>query len=357
MKPVRSYVHDNRVLAEKFDQWLEIQSYSEETRRAYHSLTADFCRFLGARDLTKSRAADIREYLGAVYRRGCASATMERNLAGLRTFFDFLNLAGVVAIVTPRFVAMRKKRRKLPQPLTIDEIQKLIDGTRTPRDRAIIELYYATGCRLNELRLLRCEQIDFVDRIVRVLGKGNKERLVPYGRMAEEALLAYLGERREGYVFRENRLRAKGSLCKRQYRHSSAFGWLAYWHEWPDGTIPSKRRAKFLGPVSRMTEEQARAKLRVIMDAAELGRPKTGLPLNGQTIYRVISQAAIRAGLNHVHPHQLRHSFATHLLNRGADIRAVQELLGHSSISTTQIYTHVSMADMQRIHAKFHPRG
>lgn len=357
MKPVRSYVHDNRVLAEKFDQWLEIQNYSENTRRAYRELTASYCGFLGARDLTKSEPSDIREYIGHLYQCKLAPSSLESRLGGLRTFFVFLNLGGVVTSIAPRFVQMRKRKRKLPQPLTIDEIQKLIDGTRTPRDRALIELYYATGCRLNELRLVRCEEIDFTDRVIRVLGKGNKERLVPYGRMAEEALLAYLGERREGYIFCEIRLRQRGSVFQRQYSHRRTFGWLGSWQEWPDGTIPGVRRQKWLGPVSQVSEQEARAKLQTIVDAANLGRPETGLPLECRTIYSIIRQAALRAGLKDVHPHRLRHSFATHLLNRGADLRTVQELLGHSSLSSTQIYTHVSTADMQRIHAKFHPRG
>jgi site-specific recombinase XerD len=148
---------------------------------------------------------------------------------------------------------------------------------------------------LSEIRTLRCEDVDFTDRTIRVLGKGNKERIVPFGRMAEEALLAYLGDRREGFLFQNSR--------------------------------------------------------------PKLIRPKTALPLDSQTFYRIVRSAALKAGLTGVHPHRLRHSFATHLLNRGADLRCVQELLGHSSISTTQIYTHVATAELQRIHQKFHPRG
>lgn len=356
-----SYAHANRVLAEKFDQWLEIQNYAENTRRAYGQLTTDFCRFLGGRDLTKTQAGDIREYLGTLYRRGNASATMERNLHGLRTFFDFLNLAGVVAFVAPRFVRTRKRHRRLPQPLTIDEIQRLIKGTRTTRDRAMVELYYATGCRLNELRLLRCEDIDFKERIVRVLGKGNKERLAPYGRKAEEALRAYLGDRREGCLFQEDRRRwfCNGSQPRlykaRPNKESSTLWWRGIWKEWPDGTIPGVRREMWLGSVSAIDQGEARAKLLECL--ANIARPKTGLPLSSKTIYRIIRQAAQRAGLKDVHPHRLRHSFATHLLNNGADLRSVQEFLGHSSISTTQIYTHVSTTDLKRIHAQFHPRG
>ncbi len=358
MKPVRSYVHENRVLAEKFVQWLEIQNYSENTRRAYGDLTADFCRFLGARDLTKTQPADVREYIGYLYKRKLAPSSLERQLFGLRTFFDFLNLAGVVASAAPRFVQVRKRKRKLPQPLSIEEVQRLINGTRTPRDRAIVEMYYATGCRLNELTMLRCEEIDFKDRVCRILGKGNKERLVPYGRMAEEALLAYLGERREGYVFREIRTRPRGHLRQQVYgNRCKNLGWYGIWREWPDGTVPGVRREMSFGPVAKVSEEEARAKLQEAIRAAELMRPQADVPLAGRTIYMIVKQAAIRAGLKHVHPHQLRHSFATHMLNRGADLRAIQELLGHSSISTTQIYTHVSTADMKNAHTKFHPRG
>lgn len=335
-----------------------IQNYSENTRRTYGELTASFCRFLGARDLTKTAPADIREYIGYLYQRKLAPSSLESRLGGLRTFFVFLNLAGVVTSIAPRFVQMRKRKRKLPHPLTIEEVQRLIEATKKPRDRALIEMYYATGCRLNELRLLRCEDIDFRDRVCRVLGKGNKERLVPYGRMAEEALLAYLGERREGYVFREARTCPRGHLRQKVYgNRCKTLGWYGYWREWPDGTVPGVIREKSFGPVARVSEAEARAKLQEVLRVAELVRPRPDVPLNTQAIYRVIKQAALRAGLKNVHPHQLRHSFATHMLNRGADLRSIQELLGHSSLSTTMIYTHVSTADMKNAHTKFHPRG
>ncbi len=355
--PVRSYAHENRVLTERFSQWLAIQHYSEHTRRAYGTLTADFCQFLGPRDLTKAQTSDIREYMAELFRRGLAQSSLERQLYGLRTFFDFLNLAGVVAFIAPRFIRTRKRHRKLPRPLTVDEVKRLIEATRTSRDRAIVELFYATGCRLNELRMVRCEDVDFADRIIRVLGKGNKERLVPYGRMAEEALLAHLGERREGFLFQDSRPPQKPRVSNaKPNKNETGLWWRGSWREWPDGTIPGVTRWKWLGRVSQMDHEQARKKLLEFMNAAD-SRPKTDLPLDTHTYWRIIKAAALRAGLKDVHPHQLRHSVATHLLNRGADLRSIQELLGHSSLSTTQIYTHVSTADMQRIHKKFHPRG
>lgn len=357
-KPVRSHVHANRVMAERFAQWLEIQNYAENTRRAYGELTADFCRFLGSRDLTKVETAEIREYLAGLYHRGIASSSIARQLHGLRTFFTFLNLGGVVSSVWPRFVTQRKHVRKLPKPPTVEEVERLISATKTPRDRAIVELFYATGCRLNELRMLRCQDIDFKDRVARVLGKGNKERLVPYGRMAEEALLAYLGDRREGFVFQNERNRAPLWISQaKPNKNEPSLWWRGAWTEYPGGTIPGKRRYEWIGRVSEMSRDEARDKLAQHVNPAAEARPETDLPLNNRSIYRIIREAALRAGLKGVHPHSLRHAFATHLLNRGADIRSLQELLGHSSVSTTQIYTHVSTTDMKRIHENFHPRG
>jgi site-specific recombinase XerD len=358
LKPVRSYAKDNWVLAQKFSQWLEVQNYSPHTRKAYDALTADFCRFIRSRSLTEVKHLDVRDYLFHLQGRGFASSTLDRQLHGLRTFFDFLNLGGVVNSVPPRFIRTRKRQRKLPRFLSVHEAGKLIEAAESQRDRAILEVFYGTGCRLAEVAGMRCEDVDFEARSIRVLGKGNKERIVLFGRMAREALIAYLGDRREGFLFQDEIPTQK--LCvttAKPNKNESGVWWRGAWSEYPDNKGPGIRRWKWLGRASAMTRSEARAKLLQAIDPANTDRPKIDSPMAHRTFGRIVKSAALRAGLKGVHPHSLRHSFATHLLNRGADLRCVQELLGHSSISTTQIYTHVAMENLLEIHKKAHPRG
>lgn len=356
--PVRSYAKDNRILAAKFSQWLEIQNYSPHTRRAYAALTADFCRFIRSRSLTEVKHIDIREYLFYLYRLGLAPSSLERHLAGLRTFFDFLNLGGVVASVAPRFIKTRKRQRKLPRFLSVEEVSKLIEAADSPRDRAVLEVFYATGCRLAEVAGMRCEDVDFAARSIRVLGKGNKERIVLFGRMAREALLAYLVDRREGFLFQAELPPQKFRVTKaKPNKDESGVWWRGHWHEYPQDSWPGVLRYKWLGRVSQMTRKQARTKLLQVVGSVNIDRPKVDAPLAHRTLERIVQSAALQAGIRGVHPHTLRHSFATNLLNRGADLRCIQELLGHSSISTTQIYTHVAIENLMESHKKFHPRG
>lgn len=142
-KPIRSYAKANRTLAEKFSQWLEVQNYSANTRRVYDALTADFCRFIGSRSLTEIQHFDVREYLHFLYKKGLAQSSLDRQLHGLRTFFDFLSLGGVVASIPPRLVHTRKRpQRKLPRFLSVEEAGKLISAAESPRDRAVLEIFY-----------------------------------------------------------------------------------------------------------------------------------------------------------------------------------------------------------------------
>ena len=360
--PVRSHAEANRVLAAKFSQWLEIQNYSPLTRKTYDTLTGDFCGFLQSRSLAEVKPIDIREYLGHLQDRGLASTSLDLKLHGLRTFFDFLKLGGVVNFVAPRVTSTRRRHRKLPRFPSVEEVGKLINAAESPRDRALLEILYATGCRRAEVLGMRCEDVDFSGRSIRVLGKGNKERVVLFGRFAEEALLLYLRERREGYLFQQHRPFEKlgygtgHRISKGKPNKGGAAWWRGFWREYPHGTLPGIQRYKWIGAVSAMTLKEARAALLKFIGEANTERPKPGLPLDAKTVGRIVERAAVRAGLKGIHPHSLRHAFATHLLARGGDLRCIQELLGHTSVSTTQIYTHVAVENLSAIHRKFHPR-
>jgi integrase/recombinase XerC len=354
-RAVKSFTQDNLELARKFDAWLEAQNYSPHTRRAYRTITSYLCEFVASRSLLEITHFDLREFIAYLYKRGLSPASLARQTCGLKTFFAFLNVGHLIDSNIARLLKARKVGRRLPRVLSIEEVERLIAAAKTPRDRAVLELFYSTGCRRAEVLGMRLEHVDFDSRTIRVIGKGDKERIVLFGRPAKEALLAYLGDRRDGFLFREDRpprtlrvyLAKPNKDCPRLY-------WKGSWQE---GSNPSVARLKWLGKASEMTRKQALAKLAAIVGADFAQRPKPDKPLSQRQLFLIVKQASLDAGLNGVHPHTLRHSFATHLLNRGADLRCLQELLGHASISTTQIYTHVSTVDMIDVHKRCHPRA
>ncbi len=323
---------------------------------AYNRLTQDFCEFLRSKSLAAVEHFDIRAFLAHLYRRGLSSSSLARQLSGLKTFFDFLNLYGVVSFIAPRFIRTRKVPKRLPRFLTEEQMTKLIEAARTPRDRALLELFYGTGCRLGEIVGIRVEDVEFTERSIRVLGKGNKERIVLFGRPAAKALAEYLGDRQTGYLFEEDKLRQALRVTKAQpNKQTPTLYWRASWNDYSSGT--GEHRWKWLGKVAELSRAEAQAKLRELLRSVNPVRPKGSRPLYSRTVYRVVRSTALRAGLGKVHPHMIRHSFATHLLNRGADLRCIQELLGHSSISSTQIYTWVSMPQLAETLKRCHPHG
>jgi site-specific recombinase XerD len=352
--PVRSFVRDNLDLAAKFDAWLEAQNYSTHTRKAYRSLTGYLCEFIASRSVLEIKHFDIREFLTYLYKRGLNPSSQARQLSGLKLFFDFLDKGGLVDSNVARLIKTRKVGRRLPRVLSIEEVERLIAAATTPRDKAMFEMFYSTGCRLSEVAGMRFEHVDFESRTIRVIGKGDKERIVLFGRPAKVALLAYLKGRTEGFLFRDER--PPRSLHVYQARPNKETPTLYWKGFWMDGT-PSVEHCCWLGKADAMTREQALEKLASVAGEDWGQRPQPDKPLGPRHIERIVKRAAIAAGLKDVHPHALRHSFATHLLNSGADLRSVQELLGHASISTTQIYTHVSTTNMIEVHKKFHPRG
>jgi len=274
------------------------RNVSPDTIRAYHQDLDDFGRFLAGRTLRKTDIGILRVYLGNLFQRNLSRATIIRRVAALRVFFRFLSRENFVP--TNPTVALRspKKECNLPAFLDISQILSLLDETlkkgvsRHPlRDRAMLELLYSAGLRVSEMVNLNLTEIDFVSGLARVRGKGRKERLVPIGGTALEALNKYLSS----------------------------------------GERPS--------------------------DAPFLFGNRFGGRLTSRSVERILKKYAAACGLSgRITPHTLRHSFATHLLEAGADLRAIQEILGHQNITTTQVYTHLSTKHLKEAYRNFFPR-
>jgi len=285
-----------------FDGDLRRRAVAEKTRRAYGSDIAHFAAWCAERGLDPAgvEVRDLRRYAAAVSQGGLRATSLARRIASLRAFFRALREHGTVAQNPAELLTLPRRPRNLPHVLRPDELATLLDriGAATPlerRDRAMLELAYASGLRAEELVTLAVTSVDFDGERVRVEGKGRKTRLVPVGEPALAALRDYLE-------------RARPALA----------------HD----------------------------------DEPALLLSKSGRPLSTSDVRRRLRIWSARAGLGGaVHPHALRHSFATHLLDGGADLRAIQELLGHSTISTTQVYTRVESARLRRAYASSHPRA
>ena len=286
------------------------RNLSPHTRAAYLRDLAEFQSFLernggsGRKALAGIDSFLLRRYLAELHKRN-QRTSIARKLSTLRTFFRFLLREKVVANNPVMPISMPKQDRYMPSFLTVDEVFSLLDEPGDDdrfafRDRAILELLYSSGIRVAELVSLNLNNLDFANESVKVLGKGNKERIVPVGRPALETLNIYLPQRETLIEDRTKR-----------------------------GHTP-ERAALFLN-----------------------GR---GSRLTVRSVERIVSGYAGRAGIvSKVTPHALRHSFATHMLEMGADLRSVQELLGHASLSTTQKYTHLNMDYLSRIYDEAHP--
>jgi integrase/recombinase XerC len=251
--------------------------------------------------------------MAELYRNGHARTSVARKLSALRAFGRYLKREGLIEMDPATLAASPKRERKVPAHLTIDEMERLLEmpDVSDPlgcRDRAILELFYASGLRLSELVGLDLEDVNLRARMVRVMGKGAKERLVPFNSATEESLRAWL---------------AKRAVLLAQ---------------------SPKPRAQSL-----KVKGQSREPLFLNFRGARL----TGRSVQ-RLVARYVASCSTRFGIS---PHALRHSFATHLLQRGADLRAIQELLGHVQLSTTQRYTHVNAAQLLDVYRKAHPRA
>jgi integrase/recombinase XerC len=268
--------------------------------------------------------AAVRGFLGALHARGDSRATAARKLAAVRAFTKYLRREGVLEDEPASLVGSPKREKKIPAHLEAGEVARLLEmpdvsGPLGRRDRAILELFYASGLRLSELVGLDLHDVNLASRMVRVLGKGRKERVVPFNRSAAEALTAYL---------RDREAIAAGSLL-------------------PAGALtPREAAPRARAPRWRAGREDP---LFVNYRGGRLGARSVH-----RLVQRYVSLCSTRFGIS---PHALRHSFATHLLQNGADLRAIQELLGHVRLSTTERYTHVNVAQLMAVYKKAHPRA
>ena len=299
---------DHTVRAYESDLTQLITFTAKEAGRKRYELTPD--------DLTQ---LSIRAFLGDLQKRGISKASAARKLAAIRTFARYLRREGVIDDDPSTLVGTPKREQRLPAHLGEAEMTRLLEmpDASEPlgrRDRAILELFYASGLRLSELVGLDIEDVNLAGRIVRVLGKGGKERLVPFNRSTEAALRA----------------------------------WLTDWEAIGSG---AQQEAKRTSPFARPVVKRKKVRVPVFLNYAG-GRLSTRSV--DRLVRKYVSACSTRFGIS---PHALRHSFATHLLQRGADLRAIQELLGHSRLSTTQRYTHVNATQMMDAYKKAHPKA
>jgi site-specific recombinase XerD len=284
-----------------------VRGASVRTVAAYRSDLENFFEDLAARGIDGPARVDekiLREHIIRLHEKGRQASTVARARSALRTFFAFLLDEGVVAEDPAATLRAPAGWRRIPRSLSVAEARALVEAPRAGgpldlRDRAMLECAYGTGARVSELLALRPADCRWEDRLLRFTGKGSRVRLVPLGRPALAALRTYLE-------------RARPALAARNRRGA------------PEEIFLNARG----GRLSRMG------------------------------FWKIVRQRAAQAGLKgRIHPHLLRHTYATHLLHGGASLRVVQELLGHSRLATTQVYTHVDAAYLQRAHRQYHPRG
>ncbi len=298
-------MHALDTLVDRYLNYLLIEKgLSEKTLESYGSDMAMYLTFLennGVKDISAADTPVILKHLISMRDTGLGARSRARHLVTIRGFYRFLVQEKILKHDPTRLIDLPKSGLKLPDVLSIEEVRLLlgIPDTNTPigsRDAAMIELLYAAGLRVSELVNLKLQDVNMEAGFVRVFGKGSKERVVPIGLFAKEKIDNYL--------------------------------------------------------------KTARPLMLKNITSRYLFVARAGKPMTRQGFWKLIKRYALKAGFNKtITPHTLRHSFASHLLEGGADLRAVQVMLGHVDISTTQIYTHVAREHLKNIHEKFHPRG
>ncbi len=300
VKPTRT----SQTLCDDFIAYLRGECHLAENSIAAYG--RDLRRYLAWADSTPLTSIDVNalsDFIAALHDEKLAPASIARGVVAIRTFYKYLQLEGVTSDNPAELLATQKMWQRVPNVLTLAQVDRLLAAPRriekySLRDRAMLEVLYATGCRVSEVCHLRVRDLSLGEKHLRCEGKGGKQRLVPIGNRAIAAIQAYTAELR-------------GTLAARS---------------------PHPPEELFLS--------------------------RSGKAMDRIMLWRLIKLYAKRAGIDpKISPHALRHSFATHLLAGGADLRQVQEMLGHASIQTTQIYTHVEHSRLKKVHKQFHPRA
>ena len=334
----------NVLMVRKFCDWMEGQEFHPHTQRIYSKVAYGLCGYLGRKLFKGVTPLDIADFITASIQPFPTADRFRTRLTALRCLFEFLFIGGAVDTLAPRFVRTRAPIIRVPRTLTQAQVRKLISASETTRDRAILEFLYATGCRPMEVAQARIEDLDLRQRVVRVFSK-RKERLVHLGVPAAKALERYLGDRISGPLFVDCVQQQSGYLSR------EGDNWNARWREYPG----PKNRSKCIGKVSAIPRAIARRKARAFLRTLDLSRPKHAIGIG--RLAALVRHVGERAGLGRVVPRMLRHAFATHLLERGADIRAIQHLLGHTLLTSTQVYTRVADTHSLNQFRHFHPRA
>lgn len=332
----------------RYGQWCALH-YAKSTRAHYERVASMFCRFLGKKNMGAVDHFDIRRFLYEALRRDLSVDAPNRYFWALRMFFDFLHLGGAIKSPPTQFVHGRRTQRKVPRVLTESEVSRLIRSTQNIRDRALIEFMYATGCRIGELVKVKIEDVNFHDRLVKLSGKG-KERLAYFGSGCSRTVRRYKGKRTTGTLFLSLRAKQRGSIT------AYAGHWVGKWLDYSETADRPRQHHISLGSQKTVSRTHAWYKFKKRVDPRSLARPSLLKPLCTTAVSHVIRDAAQRAGLGRVTSHMIRHSFATHLLNHGANLRHIQQLLGHSWIGSTQIYTRALVREVATTYRHCHPR-
>lgn len=288
-------------LIDEFLRYLLIdKGYSNNTINSYKIDLDKFLKFNGNININNISNADLKRYIKYLNEQNLDEKSISRNISCIKSFYKFLVINKYISNNISDSIYNIKAKKSLPNTLTEDEILKILDINLTDnysyRNKAMIELMYATGLRVSELVNLKLEDIDLTQDIIRVYGKGSKERIVPYGDFAKDYLEKYINSYRVSLL--------KNSPCEYLFLNNH------------------------------------------------------GKKITRQGFFKILKKIALEKGIDKdFSPHTIRHSFASHLLKYGADLRTIQELLGHSNISTTQIYTHITNEELRKNYDQFHPHG
>ena len=346
----------NRRLIEKYLSYLGMQGSPRNTVVTYAHALRSFAAFLDGRGvgILGVQHSDLLIYLATFEGRGLSKQTQALHVHAFRSFQKFVRLVGLPCSSAFRNLRLPKTPKRIAHSHSVQEIERLIAASHTPFERALIEVGFATGCRISELQAMRADEINWANRSLRVKGKVGKERIVFFGAPADKALRDLLHGRTEGFLFRREHTASLSTA--RPNKTIPTNYWRCTWTELDRSSGVRVPHSRWIGNTKKMKRAQAQRIVEkfsrgVSSDANTVDRPQTI-----RNLCRIITTIGARAGMK-TWPHLLRHSFATALMNHGAPIRELQELLGHSSVSTTALYLHAAPEDLIRVHRQFHPRN